>query len=56
MPDKAEYTLRRVGPLEQILEEFTYAGIFVALFLGGIGVPIPEELRLRAMDWLEPAK
>ena len=44
MPNKAEYTLRRVGPLEQILEEFTYAGIFVALFLGGIGMPIPEEV------------
>ena len=44
MHDKAEYTLRRVGPLEQILEEFTYAGIFVALFLGGIGMPIPEEV------------
>jgi membrane protein DedA with SNARE-associated domain len=44
VPDKAEYTLARVGPLEQILEEFTYAGIFVALFLGGIGVPLPEEV------------
>jgi len=33
-----------MGALEQFLEEFTYAGIFVALFLGGIGVPLPEEV------------
>ena len=32
-----------MGALEQFLEEFTYAGIFLALFLGGIGVPLPEE-------------
>jgi membrane protein DedA with SNARE-associated domain len=44
VPAKAEYTLSRVGPLEQILEEFTYAGIFVALFLGAMGVPLPEEV------------
>ena len=33
-----------MGALQQFLEEFTYAGIFVALFLGGIGVPLPEEV------------
>jgi membrane protein DedA with SNARE-associated domain len=33
-----------MGALEQFLEEFTYAGIFFALFLGGIGVPLPEEV------------
>ena len=33
-----------MSALEQFLEEFTYAGIFVALFLGGIGVPLPEEV------------
>ena len=33
-----------MGALAQFLEEFTYAGIFIALFLGGIGVPLPEEV------------
>jgi membrane protein DedA with SNARE-associated domain len=33
-----------VGPLEQFLEEFTYAGVFIALFLGALGVPLPEEI------------
>ena len=33
-----------MGALQQFLEEFTYAGIFLALFLGGIGVPLPEEV------------
>ena len=33
-----------MGALQQFIEEFTYAGIFVALFLGGIGVPLPEEI------------
>lgn len=33
-----------MGALQQFIEEFTYAGIFVALFLGGIGVPLPEEV------------
>lgn len=33
-----------MGALEQFLEEFTYAGIFLALFLGGLGVPLPEEV------------
>jgi membrane protein DedA with SNARE-associated domain len=33
-----------MGALEQFLEEFTYAGIFLALFLAGMGVPLPEEV------------
>jgi membrane protein DedA with SNARE-associated domain len=33
-----------MGALEQFVQEFTYAGIFVALFLGGVGVPLPEEV------------
>jgi len=31
-----------MGALEQFLEEFTYAGIFIALFLAGLGVPLPR--------------
>ena len=30
--------------LQQFVEEFTYAGILLALFLGGIGFPLPEEV------------
>ena len=33
-----------MGALTQFLEEFTYAGIFIALFLAGLGVPLPEEV------------
>jgi membrane protein DedA with SNARE-associated domain len=33
-----------MGALAQFLEEFTYLGIFLALFLGGLGVPLPEEI------------
>jgi membrane protein DedA with SNARE-associated domain len=33
-----------MGALQQFLEEFTYAGVFLALFLGGLGVPLPEEV------------
>lgn len=33
-----------MGPLEQFLEEFTYLGVFIALFLGAVGVPLPEEI------------
>jgi membrane protein DedA with SNARE-associated domain len=33
-----------MGVVQQFLEEFTYAGILLALFLGGIGVPLPEEV------------
>ncbi len=35
-----------MAPLEQFLEEFTYAGVFVALFLGGLGMPVPEEVAI----------
>jgi membrane protein DedA with SNARE-associated domain len=34
--------------LEGVLDEFTYAGIFVVLFLGSIGLPVPEEAPLLA--------
>jgi membrane protein DedA with SNARE-associated domain len=37
-----------VGPIEQFLEEFTYLGIFLILFLAGLGVPIPEEVPVLA--------
>jgi membrane protein DedA with SNARE-associated domain len=37
-----------VGAIEQFLEEFTYLGIFLVLFLAGLGVPIPEELPILA--------
>jgi membrane protein DedA with SNARE-associated domain len=40
----AEYTLASVGSIEQFLEEFTYLGVFLVLFIAGLGVPIPEEL------------
>jgi membrane protein DedA with SNARE-associated domain len=33
-----------MGALAQFLESFTYAGIFIALFLAGLGVPLPEEV------------
>src|SRR5688500_1920752 len=34
--------------IEQIVEHFTYVGIFVILFVAGLGVPIPEELPIAA--------
>jgi membrane protein DedA with SNARE-associated domain len=34
--------------IEQIVENFTYVGIFVVLFVAGLGVPIPEELPIAA--------
>jgi membrane protein DedA with SNARE-associated domain len=34
--------------IEQIVEHFTYAGIFLVLFAAGLGVPIPEELPIAA--------
>lgn len=34
--------------IEQIVEHFTYAGIFLVLFVAGLGVPIPEELPIAA--------
>jgi membrane protein DedA with SNARE-associated domain len=37
-----------VGSIEQFLEEFTYLGIFLILFLAGLGVPIPEEVPVLA--------
>jgi membrane protein DedA with SNARE-associated domain len=37
-----------VGSIEQFLEEFTYLGIFLILFLAGLGVPIPEEVPILA--------
>ncbi len=37
-----------MGPIEQFLEEFTYLGIFLILFLAGLGVPIPEEVPVLA--------
>jgi membrane protein DedA with SNARE-associated domain len=33
-----------VGSIEHFIEEFTYAGVFLVLFVAGLGVPIPEEL------------
>ncbi len=37
-----------MGSIEQFLEEFTYLGLFLILFLAGLGVPIPEELPILA--------
>ncbi len=37
-----------MGSIEQFLEEFTYLGIFLILFLAGLGVPIPEEVPILA--------
>jgi membrane protein DedA with SNARE-associated domain len=34
--------------IEEIVEHFTYAGIFLVLFVAGLGVPIPEELPIAA--------
>jgi membrane protein DedA with SNARE-associated domain len=34
--------------IEHIVEHFTYAGIFLVLFMAGLGVPIPEELPIAA--------
>jgi membrane protein DedA with SNARE-associated domain len=34
--------------INDFIEQFTYLGIFMALFLGGLGVPIPEELPVLA--------
>lgn len=34
--------------IEHIVEHFTYAGIFLVLFVAGLGVPIPEELPIAA--------
>jgi membrane protein DedA with SNARE-associated domain len=37
-----------VGLIEQFLEEFTYLGVFLVLFVAGLGVPIPEEVPVLA--------
>jgi membrane protein DedA with SNARE-associated domain len=37
-----------VGSIEQFIEEFTYLGVFLVLFLAGLGVPIPEEVPVLA--------
>jgi membrane protein DedA with SNARE-associated domain len=37
-----------VGSIEQFIEEFTYLGLFLVLFLAGLGVPIPEEVPILA--------
>jgi membrane protein DedA with SNARE-associated domain len=34
--------------IDAVIEQFTYLGIFLVLFLGGVGVPIPEELPILA--------
>jgi membrane protein DedA with SNARE-associated domain len=34
--------------IQEFIEHFTYAGIVLALLLGGLGVPIPEELPVLA--------
>ena len=34
--------------INDFIEQFTYLGIFAALFLGGLGAPIPEELPVLA--------
>jgi len=34
--------------INDFIEQFTYLGIFAVLFLGGLGVPIPEELAVLA--------
>lgn len=39
----------RCAPLiDALIEHFTYAGIFIVLFLGGVGVPVPEEAPILA--------
>jgi membrane protein DedA with SNARE-associated domain len=37
-----------VGSIEVFLEEFTYLGVFLVLFLAGLGVPVPEEVPILA--------
>lgn len=34
--------------LQQFVDTFTYLGVFVALLLGSLGVPIPEEMPIIA--------
>ena len=37
-----------MGAIEQFLEEFTYLGVSLVLFLAGLGLPIPEEVPILA--------
>ena len=37
-----------MGSIEHFIEEFTYVGVFLVLFIAGLGVPIPEELPVLA--------
>jgi membrane protein DedA with SNARE-associated domain len=37
-----------VPPLQEIVDNFTYLGIFGVLLLGSLGVPIPEEMPIAA--------
>lgn len=41
--------------IADLIEQFTYLGIFAVLFLGGLGVPIPEELPVLAAGALAHA-
>jgi len=41
-----------VSILTEYLESFTYIGLFVLLFLCGLGVPIPEEITLTIGGYL----
>jgi membrane protein DedA with SNARE-associated domain len=34
----------RPGLVQDFIEQFTYVGIFLVLFIAGLGVPIPEEV------------
>jgi membrane protein DedA with SNARE-associated domain len=34
--------------IQAVIEQVTYAGIFVVLFVAGLGVPIPEEIPIAA--------
>ena len=37
-----------MGLIDQFLEEFTYLGVFLVLFIAGLGAPIPEEVPVLA--------
>src|SRR5438874_10686005 len=34
--------------IQQFIEHFTYAGLFLTLFAAGLGLPIPEEVAIIA--------
>ena len=38
--------------LEAYLAEFTYAGIFLLLFLCGLGLPVPEDIPILVSGYL----